>query len=256
MNAIDFTMHYNFNTAGNAYGLAKQEDPYFNDATWNVVYVDSHDYAPGPNDSVRFNGGTSTWAENLDLMFTFRGIPCIYYGSEIEFKKGIMIDGGANKTPLEGTGRAYFGDNVEGDVKTTDFGDYTASGAASESLSYPLAKHITKLNKIRRAVPALQKGQYTVDSNYVSGDMAYIRRYTSDDTDSLALVTISSAATFNNVPNGTYIDAVTGDKKVVTNGTLSVPAPGKSNMRVYVCCAQGFTGIDGAIGETGLTYLK
>ena len=189
-------------------------------------------------------------------MFTFRGIPCIYYGSEIEFKKGIMIDGGANKTPLEGTGRAYFGDNVEGDVKTTDFGDYTASGAASESLSYPLAKHITKLNKIRRAVPALQKGQYTVDSNYVSGDMAYIRRYTSDDTDSLALVTISSAATFNNVPNGTYIDAVTGDKKVVTNGTLSVPAPGKSNMRVYVCCAQGFTGIDGAIGETGLTYLK
>ena len=146
-----------------------------------------------------------------------------------------MIDGGANKTPLEGTGRAYFGDNVEGDVKTTDFGDYTASGAASESLSYPLAKHITKLNKIRRAVPALQKGQYT---------------------DSLALVTISSAATFNNVPNGTYIDAVTGDKKVVTNGTLSVSAPGKSNMRVYVCCAKGFTGIDGAIGETGLTYLK
>ena len=256
MNAIDFTMHYNFNTAGNAYGLAKQEDPYFNDATWNVVYVDSHDYAPGPNDAVRFNGGTSVWAENLDLMFTFRGIPCIYYGSEIEFKKGIMIDGGANKTPLEGTGRAYFGDNVEGDVETTDFGDYKASGAASESLSYPLAKHITKLNKIRRAVPALQKGQYTVDSNYVSGDMAYIRRYTSDDTDSLALVTITSGATFKNIPNGTYIDAVTGDKKVVTNGTLSVSAPGKSNMRVYVCCANGFTGIDGAIGETGLTYLK
>ncbi len=89
MNAIDFTMHYNFNTAGNAYGLAKQEDPYFNDATWNVVYVDSHDYAPGPNDSVRFNGGTSTWAENLDLMFTFRGIPCITMVQKLNLRRAL-----------------------------------------------------------------------------------------------------------------------------------------------------------------------
>ncbi len=35
----------------------------------------------------RFNGTEEGWAENLNLMFTFRGIPCVYYGSEIEFKK-------------------------------------------------------------------------------------------------------------------------------------------------------------------------
>ena len=119
------------------------------------------------------------------------------------------------------------------------------------------ASILLNLNRIRRAIPALQKGQYTVSSNYVSGDMAYIRRYTSESegVDSLALVTISNGATFKNIPNGKYIDAVTGDVQNVTNGTLTVPTIGKSNMRVYVCCASGFTGIDGQIGGT-TTYLK
>ena len=52
--------------------------------------------------------------------------------------------------------------------------------------------------------------------------MSYIRRYTSaeDGIDSLALVTVSSGATFKNIPNGRYVDAVTGDVQNVTNGTL------------------------------------
>ena len=85
--------------------------------------------------------------------------------------------------------------------------------------------------------------------------MAYIRRYTADDTDSLACVAVSGSATFKNIPNGKYIDAVTGDVKNVTNGTLSVSSLGKGNMRVYVCCATGFAGIDGQIGGTS-KYLK
>ncbi len=70
------------------------------------MYVDSHDYAPDTNSTVRFNQGTDAWAENLSLMFTFRGIPCLYYGSEIEFQKGKVIDPGPNQ-PLSETGRAY-----------------------------------------------------------------------------------------------------------------------------------------------------
>ena len=44
--------------------------------------------------------------------------------------------------------------------------------------------------------------------------MAFIRRYTQGATDSLACVTISDGATFKNLPNGKYIDAVTGDVKL------------------------------------------
>ena len=249
MDAIDFQMHRMFGSAKNAYNFAVNNDQYYNDATYSVMYVDSHDYAPEqPDETTRFTGGTQTWAENMDLMFTFRGIPCVYYGSEVEFKKGELIDKGL-LISLENSGRAYFGDYLEGTVKATDFSEYTASGTVADTLASPLSKHLSKINAIRRAIPALQKGQYTASNTYVTGgDMSYVRRYTDDNTDSLALVTISSGATFKNIPNGKYVDAVTGDVKYVTDGTLTVPELAKANMRVYVCCASGFTGIDGQIG--------
>lgn len=249
MDAIDFQMHRMFGSARNAYNFAVNNDQYYNDATYSVMYVDSHDYAPEqPDETTRFTGGTQTWAENMDLMFTFRGIPCVYYGSEVEFKKGELIDKGT-LISLENSGRAYFGDYLEGTVNATDFSEYTASGTVADTLASPLSKHLSKVNAIRRAIPALQKGQYTASSTYVTGgDMSYVRRYTDDNTDSLALVSISSGATFKNIPNGKYVDAVTGDVKYVTDGTLTVPELAKANMRVYVCCASGFTGIDGQIG--------
>lgn len=249
MDAIDFQMHRMFGSAKNAYNFAINNDQYYNDATYSVMYVDSHDYAPEqPDETTRFTGGTQTWAENMDLMFTFRGIPCVYYGSEVEFKKGELIDKGT-LISLENSGRAYFGDYLEGTVNATDFSEYTASGTVADTLASPLSKHLSKVNAIRRAIPALQKGQYTASSTYVTGgNMSYVRRYTDDNTDSLALVSISSGATFKNIPNGKYVDAVTGDVKYVTDGTLTVPELAKANMRVYVCCASGFTGIDGQIG--------
>ena len=251
---IDFTMHWNFYTANGAFNTALGEDHAFNDSTWNVVYVDSHDYSPNECQKVRYNAGTQAWAENMDLMFTFRGIPCIYYGSEIEFKKGATIDEGPN-IKLADSGRAYFGDNITGSVTATDFGKYTgATGNVSTTLSKPLAKHLQQLNQIRRAVPALQKGQYTT-SNVSNSNMAFTRRYTANGVDSLACVAISGGATFTGLPNGKYIDAVTGDVKNVTNGTLTVPSIATANMRCYVCCASGFKGISGKIGSTG-TYLK
>ena len=89
---IDFPMHHCFKDIASAWSI-RQGDKYYNDATMNVVYVDSHDYAPnGAPESQRFAQPQSTWAENLDLMFTFRGIPCLFYGSEIEFRKGKEID--------------------------------------------------------------------------------------------------------------------------------------------------------------------
>ena len=255
MEAIDFQMHRMFGSAQSAFGIAKSSDRFYNDATYNVMYVDSHDYAPEqPDETTRFTGGTQTWAENLDLMFTFRGIPCVYYGSEVEFQKGKLIDKGT-LISLADSGRAYFGDYLEGDVTASDFGEYTASGTIKQTLESPLSQHLTKLNQIRRAIPALQKGQYTVDSQYVTGSMAYIRRYTDSGTDSLACVTVSGNATFKNIPNGLYIDAVTGDRQTVTNGTLTVSNLAKANMGVYVCCASGFTGIDGRIGDV-TSYLK
>ena len=251
---IDFTMHWNFENASSAFRAGLAEDQYMNDSTWNVTYVDSHDYGPDGMEKTRYSCGTQAWAENLSLIFTFRGIPCIYYGSEIEFAKDLVIDVGPGK-PLAETGRAYFGDHIEGTVTATDFSQYTASGAVATTLNNPLAKHIQRLNQIRRAIPALQKGQYSTQN--VSGDMAYKRGYTDPETGekSFCCVSVSNGATFSNIPNGTYIDAVTGAKKNVTNGTLSVESSGKGNLRCYVLSSGNYKGISGAIGTSG-TYLK
>ncbi len=251
MGAIDFTMHWNFDTADGAWNSALQEDKYFNDSTWNVVYVDSHDYAPDKSQATRFNASEATWAENLSLMFTFRGIPCLYYGSEVQFQKGMKIDVGPN-APLSTTGRAYFGDYLEGDVTATDFSDYTASGTVAETLEKPLAKHLQRLNEIRRAVPALQKGQYSTTG--CSGKYAFKRRYTDSTVDSYALVAVSGKATFTNVENGTYCEAVTGEKVTVTDGKLTTDSIGQGNIRVYVLDT-GSGSITGKIGEDG-KYIK
>ena len=211
--------------------------------------MDSHDYAPdGAPEGQRFSQSQDTWAENLALMFTFRGIPCVYYGSEIEFKKGCVIDKGPN-IALKETGRAYYGGYIKGEINVTDFAEYSnASGNIAQTLNHPLALHIQRLAKIRMAVPALRKGQYSTEG--CSGSFAFKRRYTDATTDSYALVTISGGATFSGVENGTYVDCVTGDTKTVNNGTLSVSCSGKGNMRVYVLNtekinAPGKIGVDG-----------
>ncbi|KXK61933.1 alpha-amylase [Micromonospora rosaria] len=251
MNVIDMRMHMNFSDAGNAYGNGRDSDDSYNDATYNVVYVDSHDY--GPNKSgTRYTGGTDAWAENMSLMWTFRGVPTLYYGSEIEFQKGARIDCGPS-CPLATTGRAYYGDHLAGTVTATDFGVVgQATGEVARTLDKPLVKHVQRLNRIRRAIPALQKGQYSTEG--ITGGMAYKRRYTAGGVDSFALVTVSGGATFNGIPNGTYRDAVTGDVRTVTNGTLTASVSGKGNLRVYVLDLPG-NPAPGKIGTDG-PYLR
>ena len=239
-NVIDFPMHYSYNTAEQAFRLASGDELY-NDATYNVVYVDSHDYSPGPNDTNRFGGTDAQWAENLSLLFTFRGIPCLYYGSEVGFRRGVVIDKGPNG-PLSNTGRAYFGGYITGDVEASDFGEYKASGNVAASLNHDVAQHLIRLNKIRQAVPALRKGQWTDDGcTPAKGGIAFKRAY----KDSYALVALNGGATFTDCPAGTYTDLVTG--KTYTGPTITVDAPQtQGQLRVLV---KDWTG--GQVGEDG-----
>ena len=226
-NVIDFPMHYSYNTAEQAFRLASGDECY-NDATYNVVYVDSHDYSPGPNDTNRFGGTDAQWAENLSLLFTFRGIPCIYYGSEVGFRRGVVIDKGPNG-PLSNTGRAYFGGYITGDVTAKDFGDYTATGNVAATLNHDVAQHLIRLNKIRQAVPALRKGQWTTDGCSANGGIAFKRAY----KNSYALVALNGGATFTDCPAGTYTDLVTG--KTYDGPTITVDAPAtQGQVRVLV----------------------
>ena len=226
---IDFPMHWNFQYARDAYNVAVNNDKFYNDATYNVVYVDSHDYGPDGAEKIRYNEGTNAWKENMSLMFTFRGVPCIYYGSEVEFMKGATIDEGPN-IPLAKSGRAYFGDFLEGKVEANGFGDYkVAEGTVKSTLDSTLSVHLRKLNKIRQQVPALRRGQYQS-----FGDLKFVRRYTSGGTDSVAAVAISGGCTFTGLPNGTYKDLYGGGTQNVTNGNLTASVSGQGNVQIWV----------------------
>ena len=240
-NVIDFPMHYSYNTAKDAFRLSA-EDELYNDATYNVVYIDSHDYSPGPNDLNRFGGTDAQWAENLSLLFTFRGIPCIYYGSEVGFRRGVRIDPGPNG-PLSETGRAYFGGYITGDVEASDFGVYKASGNVAATLNHDVAQHLIRLNKIRQAVPALRKGQWTTDGCKATGKNGIAFKRATKDC--YALVALNGGATFTDCPAGTYTDVVTG--KTYTGSTIEVEAPStQGQLRVLVKDWNG-----GKIGEDG-----
>ena len=60
---------------------------------------------------------------------------------------------------------------------------------------------------------------------------------------------MGGSATFTGIPNGKYVDAVTGTVANVGGGTLKADCSGAGNMRIYVLDGPG------KIGETG-TYLK
>ena len=253
LDQIDFPMHWAFANANDAFSTAvNTNDQDFNDATWNVVYVDSHDYAPDNAPENQRYAKTEEWPRNLNLMFTFRGIPCIYYGSEIEFMAGAPIDPANTKTSLDKSGRAYFGDHLEGSIVADDFGVYTASGTVEETLNHNLAQHIIRLNQIRRAIPALRKGQYSTEG-CGDGAISFKRRYKDDEVDSFVLVAIGGQAEFNNVPAGDYIEVITG-QTVSCPGSLTSEKIGRDNMRVYVLKTPSCE-IDGKIGKDG-AYLK
>ena len=97
------------------------------------------------------------------------------------------------------------------------------------SLNHDLAQHLIRLNKIRQAVPALRKGQWTDEGCKANGGIAFKRAY----KDSYALVALNGGATFTDCPAGTYTDLVTG--KTYTGPTITVDAPkNQGQVRVLV----------------------
>ena len=140
--------------------------------------------------------------------------------------KGMKIDQYQN---LLNSGRAYYGDYLTGTVNATGFGEYTASGTIKETLSSTLSQHLMMLNKIRQKVPALSMGQYSAQDG-----MAFVRRYTKGNVDSLAVVAISNSASFTGLPKGTYVDLVTGDRKTVNDGHLYASVSEKGSVAIYV----------------------
>lgn len=247
VSCIDIVSHNGFcDGVGGAYGRALSNSSAYWDATYLTWYTDSHDYGPNKGET-RWKGD---FAAAWSMLFTFRGIPIVYYGSEIQFAAGKPNDwpgGGANgcNMSLEKTGRSYYGPHLEGDVTATDFGEYTASGAVETTLNSNLSKHLRDLNRIRLAVPALQMGQYST-TGHDGGWAGFKRRYTGTNkitgeaVDSYALVGVGAGThTFTGVLAGEYVDIISGETVTASGGSVSVKAHGSSDSALVVLVKKG-----------------
>jgi glycosidase len=205
----------------------------YGDVTQLVTFLQNHDVGPDNDFKFRFKGEQWMAAAAYNLIWTARGIPCLYYGEEIEFMKGAPQDVAGEHDTLDQTGRAYFGDHLTDE-------------RLAETQRHPLFRHIQRLNQIRRAVPALQKARLDRIAEWGNG-MSFVRDY--PDGDSYAVIGLAlgdeQLITVNGVRSGTYRDAVTGNETHVTNGVLSFRIKGNS-AGIYVLDGPGKIGEDGA----------
>lgn len=194
---------------GGDYGVAAgilENDGLYRDPTYNVTFLDNHD-------KPRFSGaggeGTPASAEQyfdaLNFYFTARGIPCVYYGTEIRMAGGGDPD---NRRML----------GPEGILK-----------AGSD----PVYHHLKKLNAMRAASVALRRGSQKQIS--VSRDGYIFRRDWPKET---AVVFLNKSDKWERMaasmlPEGFYRELYTGRRVDARHGRIESEVP-PHGLRVYV----------------------
>lgn len=205
----------------------------YGNATELVTFLQNHDVGPDNDFRFRFKGEQWMAAATYNLLWTIRGIPCLYYGEEIEFMKGAPQDVIGNDDTLDTTGRAYFGDHIDDEH-------------IAETRSHPLYQHIRRLNQIRRTVPALQKAGMSHLNEWGNG-IAFVRDWNHGESYAVVGLTIGGGQDISvgGVRDGAYRDAVTGNEIMARDGSLSFHVKG-SSAGIYVLDGPGKIGEDGA----------
>jgi glycosidase len=208
---------------------AARYDHLYSDPSTLLTWLDNHDFGPNNDWNKRYGGTPENLAACMNFMFTWRGIPVVYYGTEVQFMKGAFAD---IKEPsdirksINNTGRAYYGDEFD------------------NAPNHPIYQHIKKLNAIRRAVPALQKGEWSWNGTHDGNGVGYIRKHGNSEV-AVGLAK-DGGVTFNftGLTNGIYRDAVTGEERNVTNGTLTCYVE-PASAAIYVLNGPGMIGGNG-----------
>ena len=164
-----------------------------------MTFYDNHDMA-------RFNGSDEAFIDVHNWLFTARGIPVVYYGSEIGFMRGRAEHAG---------NRNYFGvDNI-----------------ASAS-SHPIHRHLQSIAKVRQSSLALQRG-LQLNVRFQNDEATFYRVYQHDGAAQIALVLLNKSSSAKRmtvsdfVERGTWREAISGESFDVREEiSVDVPAHG------------------------------
>lgn len=171
-----------------------------------VTFYDNHDMA-------RLNATDDGFVDANNWLFTARGIPAIYYGSEIGFERGCAEHQG---------NRNYFGQQ--------------RIDAAPQSRIYQQLKRIAQL---RETSPALQRGLMLPVR--IEGDQAvFYRVYQKGDMHQIALVLLNKGGAAapmvvtSYLQAGTWRPALGGDAVTVNDGGALKAQVGAHDVQVFV----------------------
>lgn len=216
---LDYPLFFAMNNAFLYGGNTKQlEDHYDNLATYyntnaqyrEVTFLDNHDNARFLSNS----GSSNRLAMALEFLYTSRGIPCLYYGTEQAF------NGGTDPYDREDMFAGRFKDGP--------------AGVDSFNMTHPIFQLVAKLNNFRRLYPALSLGVHNNLWNdpYGPGLFAYSRKLGAQEI-FVALNTSSYTQTLPARPlsysPGTYLVNLLDTNDVITmqpgNQTPSLDVP-------------------------------
>ena len=164
-----------------------------------MTFYDNHDMA-------RFNGSDEAFIDVHNWLFTARGIPVVYYGSEIAFMRGRAEHAG---------NRNYFG-----------------AQRAADATSHRIYAAMRRIAAVRNASPALQRG-LQLNVRMQGDEAAFYRVFQHDGTTQTALVLLNKSDSPRTMrvteflERGAWIDAMSRKTLMATNEVaVDVPAHG------------------------------
>ncbi|WP_448129723.1 alpha-amylase family glycosyl hydrolase [Stenotrophomonas rhizophila] len=173
-----------------------------------MSFYDNHDMA-------RLDASDAGFIDAHNWLFTARGIPVIYYGSETGFMRSRAEHAG---------NRAYFGQERVNDAPKS-----------------PIFAPLQRIARLREATPALQRG-LQVNERLQGDEAVFFRVLQQGDTAQTALVLLNKGDTARPIEvrrylqAGTWRDALGGASQTVT-GSLAAEVPAHG-VRVFVLDAQ------------------
>jgi glycosidase len=165
--AVDYPLYYIANSvfaegSGATAQIQQHYDnveAYYDPASWMqlVTFLDNHDN-PRFLSTSSSNGNTNELEVALAFLYTSRGVPCLYYGTEQGF------DGTTDPDDREDMFAGLFKDGPSGSVVTL-----SSPGVDNFNMTHPLFQWVAQLNNFRRLYPAISLGTYVYQSGNSSG---------------------------------------------------------------------------------------
>jgi glycosidase len=229
---LDYPLYFTVNSVfATASGNTQQIENHYNAIAANydsnawyrlVTFLDNHDN-PRFLSSGNANDNTNRLAVALEFLYTSRGVPCLYYGTEQAF------DGGGDPNNREDM---FDGQFEQGPSIGDNFNE-----------THPLFRLVAMLNNFRRLYPSLRRGVHNNRWNTPGGPglFAYSRVYSNEEV-FVVFNTAGSTQTLTNrstsYPSGTVLVNLLNTNETIVTVSTNTPLISVPSMTAKIFVAQ------------------